>query len=183
MQCFVSYLSYQTPIMLGWLSCDLDIPSLVTPVPLAAMFFNCFLSISVSLAAVNAISIPTPTPVIARTADITGQGTSSITPSPSTNSNGYFISTELITVTGVTNDHVTVPGKTISIAIPTCVQTTTPDANGYVPPGTCNAFWDYYPSFVAAAVFACLFGSLMLVHACQAIRTNKVSGCRKPCGK
>jgi hypothetical protein len=69
---------------------------------------------------------------------------------------------------GATNAHVTIPGETIAIAIPTCIQTVTPDANGYVLPGTCGALYDYYPSFVAAAVTAAIFGVLSVVHITQA---------------
>lgn len=97
-----------------------------------------------------------------------------ITPTPSIGPDGYYTSTDHITIQGVTNDHVTVAGQTIDIPIATCVQTITPDANGYVPPGTCGAIWDYYPSFSAAAVFAVLFGILTLVHLWQAVSSGKV---------
>ncbi|PMD21554.1 hypothetical protein NA56DRAFT_571735 [Hyaloscypha hepaticicola] len=75
---------------------------------------------------------------------------------------------DYITLPGVTNDHVTLAPQTISIAIPTCIQTITPDKNGYVPPGTCNALYNYYPSFVAALIFSCFFGMLTVAHIWQA---------------
>ncbi|KIW19615.1 hypothetical protein PV08_00188 [Exophiala spinifera] len=96
------------------------------------------------------------------------------TSTPSTLGIVYFTSTEVITINGgVTNNHVTIAPQTIQIAIPTCLQTITPDKNGYVPPGTCNALWDYYPSFGAALVFAILFGILILVHIWQAVAYKK----------
>lgn len=85
-----------------------------------------------------------------------------------------FISTKHIIIPGVTNSHVTLAPHTIEIAIPTCVQTITPDKNGYVPPGTCNALWNYYPKFAAALIFAILFGALTMVHVWQASAYKKV---------
>lgn len=79
-----------------------------------------------------------------------------------------FMTVDYITIPGVTNDHVTLAPQTISIAIPTCIQTITPDKNGYVPPVTCNALYNYYPSFVAALVFSCFFWTLTVGHIWQA---------------
>ncbi|KAH8654069.1 RTA1 like protein-domain-containing protein [Tricladium varicosporioides] len=76
----------------------------------------------------------------------------------------YFTSTILDVIPGVTNDHVTIPANTITILIPTCSKTIVPDSNGYVPPGTCGALYDYYPSFAAAIVFSLLFGALTIAH-------------------
>ncbi|OTB00507.1 hypothetical protein M426DRAFT_33304, partial [Hypoxylon sp. CI-4A] len=78
-----------------------------------------------------------------------------------------------VTIDGFTNSYATVPAKTIDIAIPTCVQTMEPDANGYLPPGTCNALWDYYPSFSAALALTILFGLLAVTHLYQAIAYRK----------
>ncbi|KAH8659858.1 RTA1 like protein-domain-containing protein [Xylariales sp. PMI_506] len=86
---------------------------------------------------------------------------------------GDYTTTEHIIIPGQTNAHVTNPGQTIDIAIPTCVQTITPDANGYVPPGTCGAIWDYYPSFNAAVAFAAIFLLLTVVHIWQAAHYQK----------
>ncbi|KAH6895985.1 RTA1 like protein-domain-containing protein [Thelonectria olida] len=86
---------------------------------------------------------------------------------------GYFITTELVIITGQTNSHVTIPAKTIVLAHPTCVQTLEPDENGHLPPGTCNAIWDYYPSFAAALVFAALFAGLTALHVWQAAKYKK----------
>lgn len=86
----------------------------------------------------------------------------------------YFVTTQSIIVDGVTNSHVTLPGKTIELTRTTCSQTAVPDRNGHVPPGSCNAIWDYYPSFVAAVVFVVVFGALMAVHVWQAVSYKKV---------
>jgi hypothetical protein len=88
---------------------------------------------------------------------------------------GTFMTTLRNIEPGVTNDHVTIPANTIDIVIPTCIQTIIPDANGYVPPGTCGALWEYYPSFIAAVVFAALFTALTIVHIWQAVHYKKVS--------
>ncbi|KAF5680453.1 RTA1-like protein [Fusarium denticulatum] len=67
---------------------------------------------------------------------------------------GWFTTTKNIaTIGGTTDKYVTIPAKTISIVVPTCVQTLEPDENGYLPPGTCNAHWNYYPSFAAAVTW------------------------------
>ncbi|RDW73413.1 hypothetical protein BP6252_07320 [Coleophoma cylindrospora] len=137
------------------------------------MFSKYMLLSSTAIAMVTALTTPTPTSTLNSVATQVVREAATITPSASTSQAVYFISTEHITIPGVTNDHVTIPGKTIDIAIPTCIQTITPDANGYLPPGTCNALWDYYPNFSAAVVFAILFGILTIVHICQAIMTRK----------
>ncbi|KAL6885707.1 RTA1 like domain-containing protein [Trichoderma evansii] len=125
-------------------------------------------------AAVESLHIPTPTVFIKRDAESVSQNNAaSITPSQSAGSDGYFTTIQHITIEGVTNDHVTIAGQTIDIAIPTCIQTITPDANGYVPPGTCGAIWDYYPNFPAALIFACIFGILTMVHLWQAVVNRK----------
>jgi len=87
----------------------------------------------------------------------------------------YYTSTDIITIHGpVTKSDTTIPARTIVIAIPTCVQTITPDKNGYLPPGTCNALWTYYPSFGAAVLFTTAFGILLLGHIWQAFAYQKV---------
>jgi hypothetical protein len=111
-------------------------------------------------------SFSTPTTTLPNTA--------TASPEASTNS-VYFLTTKYITIPVVTNAHVTIPAKTIDIAIPTCIHTITPDKNGYVPPGTCGALYDYYPSFTAAIVVAALFGMLTVVHVTQAAVYKKVS--------
>ncbi|KAI0379042.1 hypothetical protein F5Y04DRAFT_290736 [Hypomontagnella monticulosa] len=120
----------------------------------------------------------TPTPVSAAESVTTTfqaairQVTASVTSAP-TATGIDFLTTKYITVEGFTNDHATVPAKTINFAVPTCIQTIEPDANGYLPPGTCNALWDYYPSFSAAMAFTVLFGLLTLAHLYQAIAHRK----------
>lgn len=102
------------------------------------------------------------------------QVTASVTNSPTATAVD-FLTTQYITINGFTNDHVTVAPKTIDIVLPTCTQTIKPDQNGYLPPGTCGALWDYYPSFSAALVFTLLFGLLTLAHLYQAIAYKKVN--------
>lgn len=88
---------------------------------------------------------------------------------------GWFTTTvNIATIGGETGEYYTRPAKTIQIVVPTCAQTIEPDKNGYLPPGTCNANWDYYPSFSAAAAFAVLFAILTAVHVWQAARHKKV---------
>jgi hypothetical protein len=98
------------------------------------------------------------------TATLIQRDTTSISATASSTTPIDFITTEYITIAGVTNTYVTIPPKTIDITIPTCIQTITPDKNGYVPPGTCGALYDYYPSFAAAVVTAVLFGMLTVAH-------------------
>jgi hypothetical protein len=57
----------------------------------------------------------------------------------------------------------------------TCTPTSIPDKNGYVPPGTCNANYNYYPSFGAAIVASIIFGILTIVQIGQAFYYRKVS--------
>jgi len=121
---------------------------------------------SVTTALAVSSSFPTPTTTLSETA--------TASPVASTTS-VYFLTTEYITIPGVTNAHVTIPAKTIDIAIPTCIHTIKPDKNGYVPPGTCGALYDYYPSFAAAIVVAVLFGMLTVAHITQAAIYKKVS--------
>lgn len=87
---------------------------------------------------------------------------------------GYYTTTQTVIIDGVTNSQVTIPAKTILLTLPTCHQTLKPDKNGYLPPGTCNAIWNYYPSFAAALVFAGLFAIMTAVHIWQAARYKKV---------
>ncbi|KAI0126217.1 RTA1 domain-containing protein [Xylariales sp. AK1849] len=124
------------------------------------------LASSLVLAAPTA-PLPTPTSLSPRQATTTASIAASATPT------GIFTTTMHETVAGVTNDHVTLPGKTIDIAVPTCVRTITPDANGYVPPRTCGALWKYYPSFIAAVIFAVIFGGLTVLHIWQAAHYKK----------
>ncbi|KAM0149967.1 hypothetical protein ACHAQE_008779 [Botrytis cinerea] len=95
------------------------------------------------------------------------------TASPTSTSSLYFLTTNYITIAGVTNAHVTIPAKTVSFAVPTCIQTLVPDENGYLPPGTCNALYDYYPSSTSAVAFAGIFGVLTLIHIIQALFYKK----------
>ncbi|KAJ9156525.1 RTA1 domain-containing protein [Pleurostoma richardsiae] len=115
---------------------------------------------------------PTPTPTLgvaisAIRRDASPASSTTVAP---TNINTETI--QYITILGITDDHVTLQPQTIDLG-PTCVQTIAPDANGYVPPGTCGAIWDYYPSFAAALLFAGLFGTLTLLHIWQAARYKK----------
>ncbi|KAK6206988.1 RTA1 domain-containing protein [Colletotrichum tabaci] len=115
---------------------------------------------------------PSPTPpILPRTLDRRQDTT--VSSAASAVPTGNFITTKHIIIPGVTNSHVNIPAKTIDLALPTCIQTIEPDANGYVPPGECGAIWNYYPSFAAAMVFAVLFGALTAIHIWQAARHKK----------
>lgn len=85
-----------------------------------------------------------------------------------------FTTTKLIVIDGETNSRFTIPAQTITLAIPTCIQTIEPDKNGYVPPGTCGAIWNYYPSFGAALAFTGLFAALVIVHLWMSVKYKKV---------
>jgi hypothetical protein len=138
---------------------------------LSAMLLEQFTLLSLVLAPSTAAlaistSFSTPTTTLPDTA----------TASPTTSTTSvYFLTTEYVIIPGVTNAHVTIPAKTIDIVIPTCIHTITPDKNGYVPPGTCGALYDYYPSLAAAIVVAVLFGMLTVAHITQAAIYKKVS--------
>lgn len=112
---------------------------------------------------------------IARTLQIAIRQTAAAITSTPAATGVDFLTTEHVTINGFTNAHATNPAKTIDIVIPTCVQTIEPDVNGYLPPGTCHALWDYYPSFSAALAFTILFGLLTLVHLYQSIVYRKVN--------
>ncbi|KDN67771.1 putative RTA1 domain-containing protein [Colletotrichum sublineola] len=114
---------------------------------------------------------PSPTPTLLGLAE--RQQDTTISSASSAIPTGNFITTQHIIISGVTNSYVDIPAKTIDIAIPTCIQTIKPDANGYIPPGECGAIWNYYPSFVAAVVFALLFALLTVVHIWQAAKHKK----------
>ncbi|MCJ1432525.1 hypothetical protein MMC27_001882 [Xylographa pallens] len=95
------------------------------------------------------------------------------TTNPSLQPRISIISIPPISIPPITLKPISIPTITpISLALhlptPTCIQTITPDANGYVPPGTCHALYKYYPSFAAAVVFSILFGALTLLHISQA---------------
>ncbi|KAI0894540.1 RTA1 like protein-domain-containing protein [Annulohypoxylon nitens] len=120
----------------------------------------------------------TPTPVLtakdlARTLQIAVRQTATAVTSAPAATGVDFLTTEHVTIDGFTNAHATNPAKTIDIVIPTCIQTIEPDVNGYLPPGTCHALWDYYPSFSAALAFAILFGLLTMAHLYQSIVYKK----------
>ncbi|MCJ1403349.1 hypothetical protein MMC11_006572 [Xylographa trunciseda] len=78
-----------------------------------------------------------------------------------------------ITFTPISIRPVSIPTITpvsldLHLPTPTCIGTITPDANGYVPPGTCHALYKFYPSFAAAVVFSILFGAATILHIFQA---------------
>ncbi|RYP60652.1 hypothetical protein DL771_010433 [Monosporascus sp. 5C6A] len=100
------------------------------------------------------------------------QASSTVTNAPVT-SPVYFLTSQYVTIPGVTNEHVTVPDKTVTMVLPTCIQTIEPDANGHLPPGTCHAIWNYYPSFSGSLIFLFLFGLLTIAHVYQAVIYKK----------
>jgi hypothetical protein len=104
----------------------------------------------------------------------TATATATPTPTPTAVPTGVFLTTKFITVAGHTDAHVTVPGHTIALVLPTCIQTEIPDKNGFVPPGTCHALYDFYPSFAAAVLFSLLFGVVTALHIAQAVKYKTV---------
>lgn len=124
-----------------------------------------------------ASAMPAPTPAPTLSPHLHHVQRDALTPSstPATTADIYSITVQYNTIPGVTNAHVTIPAQTIALPVPTCIQTITPDANGYVPPGTCGAIWDYYPNFSAAVLFAALFAIVTAVHVWQAVHYRKVS--------
>lgn len=122
------------------------------------------------------MAMPTPTPtsetLINYFHGVVRQATAVVTNTP-TATGVDFMTTQHITIEGFTNGHATIPAKTIDIVLPTCIQNIEPDANGHLPPGTCHALWNYYPSFSAALAFTVIFGILTLAHLYQAIAYRK----------
>lgn len=82
---------------------------------------------------------------------------------------------QFITIDPITLPDETIAGKTITLDIPECSPTIAPDSNGYVPPGNCNAQYNYYPSFAAALVAAIFFGVVTFVHIAEGIKYKQVS--------
>lgn len=82
---------------------------------------------------------------------------------------------QFITIDPITLPDETIAGKTITLDIPECSPTIAPDSNGYVPPGSCNAQYNYYPSFAAALVAAICFGVVTFVHIAEGIKYKQVS--------
>ncbi|KAF7927803.1 hypothetical protein EAE99_005180 [Botrytis elliptica] len=138
------------------------------------MFSSLIFLASTVFIATNALALSTTT---TRSSSIAAptilQRDVTTTASPASTSPLYFLTTNYITIAGVTNAHVTIPAKTVSFAVPICIQTLTPDKNGYLPPGTCNALYDYYPSSTSAVAFAAIFGFLTLAHIIQAFFYKK----------
>ncbi|TGO23250.1 hypothetical protein BPAE_0138g00030 [Botrytis paeoniae] len=138
------------------------------------MFSSLLVLLSTVFIATNALALSTTTTHSCPTAAPTIlQRDATTTASPASTSPLYFLTTNYITIVGVTNPHVTIPAKTVSFAVPTCIQTLTPDKNGHLPPGTCNALYDYYPSSTSAVAFAAIFGILTLTHIIQAFFYRK----------
>ncbi|EPE27950.1 RTA1-containing protein [Glarea lozoyensis ATCC 20868] len=124
------------------------------------MQLNGLLVLAIATAGASAIvPLPskTPVPTLVHRDELS---TTSSTPLPT----GDFIGTQFITLPGETNAYFTRPAETITLAIPTCIQTIVPDKNGYVPPGTCGSNFAYYPSFSAAIATTVIFGILTGVH-------------------
>ncbi|KAF4463046.1 RTA1-involved in 7-aminocholesterol resistance [Fusarium albosuccineum] len=139
------------------------------------MLFNTKSFLLHLLSASTALSAALPAPAPTQTTALSPRHASlaNRAEKPTSVPTGIFTTTKYVTVGGVTNAHVTIPGNTITIAIPTCIQTETPDKNGYVPPGTCGAIYDYYPSLAAAITFTILFAGSMIAHIYQAAAARK----------
>ena len=67
-----------------------------------------------------------------------------------------------------------IPSLSLNLPVETCTpgfpSYATPGADGYVPAGSCNALWVYFPNFAAAVAFAVLFGVLLIAHLGQAVQ-------------
>ncbi|CAD6443453.1 6a25eb9f-b737-4dcf-a6bd-5b1430d891ae [Sclerotinia trifoliorum] len=138
------------------------------------LFPSLILLASTVFTATNALAVSTTYTVIdPTTAPTILQRDATTSASSASTSPVYFLTTNYVTITGMTNAYVTLPAKTISFAVPTCIQTLTPDKNGYLPPGTCNALYDYYPSSALALAFAAIFGALTIAHLIQAVFYKK----------
>jgi hypothetical protein len=65
-----------------------------------------------------------------------------------------------------------IPSLSLNLPVETCTpgfpSYATPGLDGYVPAGSCNALWVYFPNFAAATAFAVLFGVLLVAHLGQA---------------
>lgn len=81
---------------------------------------------------------------------------------------GVSITPPSITPVSISLKHFTPTSISLDLPTPTCTQTITPDKNGYVPPGTCNALYNYYPSFGAAIAMSIIFGIVSMAHITQA---------------
>ncbi|OBT70488.1 hypothetical protein VE03_00293 [Pseudogymnoascus sp. 23342-1-I1] len=81
--------------------------------------------------------------------------------------------TQFITLDAITLPDETIAAKTIALDIAECSPTIAPDSNGYVPPDSCNAQYNYYPSFAAALVAAIFFGVVTFVHIAEGIKYKK----------
>ena len=65
---------------------------------------------------------------------------------------------------------------TTASATGSCI-TVTPGKDGYVPEWACNSNYNYNPSFVAALIFAIIFGITTFAHIYQAFAYKKVRLC------
>ncbi|KAM4065470.1 RTA1 like protein [Hirsutella rhossiliensis] len=65
---------------------------------------------------------------------------------------------------------VSIPPLSLDLPTATCTPTIAPGKDGYLPPGSCGALWNYFPSFAAAVAFAVLFGVLLVAHLGQALQ-------------
>lgn len=65
-----------------------------------------------------------------------------------------------------------IPSLSLDLPVQTCMPGhsayATPGVDGYVPAGSCNALWVYFPNFAAAIAFSVLFGVLTIAHVFQA---------------
>ncbi|MCJ1485727.1 hypothetical protein MMC06_005902 [Schaereria dolodes] len=121
------------------------------------------LTVFVSAGAALTIAVPTPT------------ASPSLQPRDDPTTSSTPILDPIVSHTAISRIHVShTPVLHIQVTHPpTCTQTITPDHNGYVPPGTCNALYRFYPSFAAALLFSLLFGATTLLHIGQAIASKK----------
>ncbi|RDW67217.1 uncharacterized protein DSM5745_09083 [Aspergillus mulundensis] len=124
-----------------------------------------FLLLLISAIGALAVPAPGPAPTPAPTASLTTNTARDYAPD-------LTLDLPTISIEPFTLSSLNLPSTTFSLSLDlptnTCTPTVTPDSNGYVPPGNCNALYAYYPSFAAAVAFSVLFGILLIAHFMQA---------------
>jgi len=128
------------------------------------------LKLLIAISTTTALLLQTPAPTTTSPSNILPRSTTEAATVPT----GYFKTTRHLVLPGVTDAHRTQADKTIDIVVPTCIQTITPDKNGYVPPGTCGSLYNYYPSFISAIIFSVVFLKLTIGHIVQASMLKSV---------
>jgi len=72
----------------------------------------------------------------------------------------------------------TTPTPSATATAPAATQTCadgTPDENGFVPPGSCNSYYNFYPNYAANLAFTVFFFVTLVVHVIQMFVYRKAS--------